>query len=154
MQKLYKAEIFDNQFNLIGHSSITPPDISFDYLSLNSSTITCLQSIGGLKQYQLVHITDNAGNVAFQGILYGFLQEKNALLQITVKPLLSLMDRTFTTQGYITEYDTIEGWLAYFLATSYQGDESIPPSYSGIEIRTTSETPIGETRDPEMPQTM
>lgn len=154
MQRLYKVEIFDNEFNLVGYSAITQPDISIDYLSLNSSTITCLQNIGGLKQYQLVHITDNVGNVIFQGILYGFLQEKNSLLQITVKPLLSLIDRTFTTQGYITEYDTIEGWIKYFLATSYQGDANIPPSYSGIDIKVTSETPIGETRDPEMSQTM
>lgn len=154
MQRLYKVEIFDNEFNLVGHSAITQPDISIDYLSLNSSTITCLQNIGGLKQYQLVHITNNVGNVIFQGILYGFLQEKNSLLQITVKPLLSLIDRTFTTQGYITEYDTIEGWIKYFLATSYQGDANIPPSYSGIDIKVTSETPIGETRDPEMSQTM
>lgn len=154
MQRLYKVEIFDNEFNLVGHSAITQLDISIDYLSLNSSTITCLQNIGGLKQYQLVHITDNVGNVIFQGILYGFLQEKNSLLQITVKPLLSLIDRTFTTQGYITEYDTIEGWIKYFLATSYQGDANIPPSYSGIDIKVTSETPIGETRDPEMSQTM
>ena len=136
MQRLYKVEIFDNEFNLVGHSAITQPDISIDYLSLNSSTITCLQNIGGLKQYQLVHITDNVGNVIFQGILYGFLQEKNSLLQITVKPLLSLIDRTFTTQGYITEYDTIEGWIKYFLATSYQGDANIPPSYSGCLLYT------------------
>lgn len=69
-------------------------------------------------------------------------------------PILLIVISPAVASAYVYGYDTIEGWIKYFLATSYQGDANIPPSYSGIDIKVTSETPIGETRDPEMSQTM
>lgn len=150
MQKLYKIEIFDNAFNLVGHSAILEPEVVYDYISMSTTSIACLDEMPNIRQYQLAHITDNDGTVVFQGIVYGFVQEKDALMQVTVKPLLSLMDRSFSTEGYITEYDTVEGWIAYFLKTVYQGTEQIPASYAGIKIRAVTQTRIAEARDPEM----
>lgn len=154
MQRLYKVEIFDNQFRLIGHSAILEPELSYDYLSVNASAIVCLHELEGIKQYQLAHITDNTGAVLFQGIVYGFVQEKDALMQITVKPLLSLMDRTFSTEGYVTQYNTVEGWMAAFCKAAYMGDAQIPESYQNTSVAVTSHTLIEEERDPAMASTM
>lgn len=142
MQKLYKIEIFDNAFNLVGHSAILEPEVVYDYISMSTTSIACLDEMPNIRQYQLAHITDNDGSVAFQGVVYGFMQEKNAMMQVTLKPLLSLIDRDFPVSGYITTYSTVESWLEYFLKTSYLGSENVPASYTTIKIQTTTQTAI------------
>ena len=87
MQKLYKIEIFDNTFNLVGHSVIIEPDLAYDYISMSTTSIACLDEMPNIRQYQLAHITDNDGKMAFQGVVYGFTQEKNALMQVILKPV-------------------------------------------------------------------
>lgn len=142
MQKLYKIEIFDNAFKLVGHSAILEPEIVYDYISMSTTSIACLDEMPNIRQYQLAHITDNDGNIVFQGVVYGFTQEKNAMMQVSLKPLLSLMDRDFPTTGYITTYSTVEGWIEYFLKTVYQGNENVPASYTAMKIQTTTQTKI------------
>lgn len=154
MQRQYKAEFFDNEFSLVGHSAILSPAISMDYLTNNASTLECVNPIDGLKQYHLVNVTDESGGIVFQGIVYGFQQEKDALMQVTVKPLLALLDRTFTTDGYISVYKTVEGWMAHFLETNYAGNENVPESFKGFEVNKLTSTAITEDRDPEMAATM
>ena len=92
MQKLYKIEIFDNTFNLVGHSAIIEPDLAYDYISMSTTSIACLDEMPNIRQYQLAHITDNDGKMAFQGVEYGFTQEKNALMRVILKPLLGFSD--------------------------------------------------------------
>ena len=142
MQKLYKIEIFDNAFNLVGHSAILEPEVVYDYISMSTTSIACLDEMPNIRQYQLAHITDNDGQITFQGIVYGFVQEKKALMQVILKPLLSLTDRDFSTAGYLTTYSTVEGWIEHFLKTSYLGSENVPASYTTIKIQTTTQTAI------------
>ncbi len=142
MQKLYKIEIFDNTFKLVGHSAILEPEFVYDYISMSTTSIACLDEMPNIRQYQLAHITDNDGQMTFQGIVYGFVQGKNAMMQVTLKPLLSLIDRDFPVSGYITTYSTVESWLEYFLKTSYLGSENVPASYTTIKIQTTTQTAI------------
>ena len=142
MQKLYKIEIFDNTFKLVGHSAILEPEFVYDYISMSTTSIACLDEMPNIRQYQLAHITDNDGQITFQGIVYGFVQEKKALMQVILKPLLSLTDRDFSTAGYLTTYSTVEGWIEHFLKTTYQGNENVPASYTTIEIHTTTQTAI------------
>ena len=142
MQKLYKIEIFDNAFNLVGHSAILEPEVVYDYISMSTTSSACLDELPNIRQYQLAHITDNDGQITFQGIVYGFVQEKKALMQVILKPLLSLTDRDFSTAGYLTTYSTVEGWIEHFLKTTYQGNENVPASYTTIEIHTTTQTTL------------
>ena len=142
MQKLYKIEIFDNTFNLVGHSAIIEPDLAYDYISMSTTSIACLDEMPNIRQYQLAHITDNDGKIAFQGVVYGFTQEKNALMQVILKPLLSLTDRDFPTTGYMTDYSAVEGWIEHFLKTTYQGNDNVPASYTTIKIQSTTQTEI------------
>ena len=57
MQKLYKIEIFDNTFKLVGHSAILEPEFVYDYISMSTTSIACLDEMPNIRPVSYTHLT-------------------------------------------------------------------------------------------------
>ena len=88
----YKAEFFDRAFKFVFWSKIPEPEIMFDYLTLDKTSII-IPAVEDILRGWYCHITRGA-DVVYQGIVSG-IDEGKASMTVQLSPLISLFDFQF-----------------------------------------------------------
>ena len=136
MQRQYRIEIFDNEFNPIGTSPISTPYINVDYLSVQESEILCARRIDGIKPYYLAQIIADNGDILCKMLVSGCSYQKTAMT-VYLRPLFSLLN----VDGEDIDDGDGRGLWGYFVTAfrlAYAGSVvgetvNVPPTYAYIE---------------------
>ena len=120
----YKAEFFDRAFNFVFWSKIPEPEIMFDYLTLDKTSII-IPAVVDISRGWYCHITRGA-DVAYQGIVSG-IDEGKASMTVQLSPLISLFDFQFyyKRKDYNDNKTDVEGWLRTAILEAFAGDDTV-----------------------------
>lgn len=120
----YKAEFFDRAFNFVFWSKIPEPEIMFDYLTLDKTSII-IPAVVDISRGWYCHITRGA-DVAYQGIVSG-IDEGKASMTVQLSPLISLFDFQFyyKRKDYNDNKTDVEGWLRTAILGAFAGDDAV-----------------------------
>lgn len=94
MHTLFKCEVFARDFTFRSFAPIESPEIQFDYLTIEKTTLRAVKL--DAKKGDFISVTDQNGNVAYQGIVDDVETDKTGVT-ISAQPLMSLL-----TQRYIS----------------------------------------------------
>lgn len=131
----YKIEIFERDYTFRSFAPIEQPEIEFDYLTIQKTTVTC-KSITAVKG-DFAHITDSSGTVVYQGIVSD-TDTKNDAVELTIKPLLSLFDVDIYFDR--TQSAHVENFLKSAIIANFSESGDDKQNISGLTVTTTSDT--------------
>ena len=122
--KAYKAEFFDRALNFTFFTVIDEPEIVFDYLTLDKTSIV-IPRIADISRGWYCHITRGAA-VVYQGIVSGTDTGKS-VTTVQLSPLLSLFDFQFffNRKTYNNNKSDLEGWMRSRLLNAFAGSDSV-----------------------------
>lgn len=122
--KPYKAEFFNRTFDFMFFSVIAAPEIVFDYLTLEKTSIV-IPGIADISRGWYCHITRGA-DVAYQGIVSGVDTDKS-VTTVQLSPLLALFEFQFfyDRKIYNNNKTDLEGWLRSAILGAFAGDDAV-----------------------------
>lgn len=130
----YRLEIFDKDYNFRSFAPVLESDIRFDYLTLETSTVT-VQAVEAYKG-DYARLQGESGTV-YAGIITDAEVSREAVT-FTINPLLSLFD----VDVYIPEPagDTIEGQLAGLISETFITNADTLQNINGLTVTAETET--------------
>ena len=130
----YKIETFSRDYSFHGFAPIDRPNIAFDYLTLEKTSVTC-QNIQAQKG-DFAIISDSFGSVIYNGIVSDIDITDDTTL--TLQPLLSLFDCDVFFDR--TQSNHIETFIAGILEAQFQNSSDSDQNIIGFTVTTTSDT--------------
>lgn len=127
MPTLYKIEIFSRDYVFQDWSTIPNPTITFDYLTLDSSTVVVPKLLNA-QRGQYICISNG-----YQGIIESVNYE-DSTTTLTVVPLLSLLDVTAYYDRASLVGHTLENFLCGMIKSTYQDNVDTTQNIDGIEV--------------------
>lgn len=137
MQNQYKIEIFDRDFNFVGYSIVERPEIDFDYLTLEETTLRLPRITAGKGDF--AHVTDLYGSVIYDGIVSD-VRDDGAGVELKVAPLLSLFDVQVIYDKEIFKTLPLEEAIEKIITDTYIKNEDSLQNLKGISVRRESRT--------------
>lgn len=135
MQTVFKAEFFDRAFGYIASSLISSPEISFDYLTLETTEVI-LPDLLNIPYGSYANITDIDGNTIYQGITLEAMQE-SGITSVLLSPLLSICDTDAFAD--FSSIGNVETFIAGILNGLYDGSDA-SQSITGFTATATTTT--------------
>lgn len=120
MLTVYKAEFFDREFGHVASSVISSPEISYDYLTLETTEVI-LPTLVNVPFGSYANITDIDGNIIYQGIVLEAMQESGTT-SVLLSPLLSICDTDVFAD--FTSIGNVETFIAGILNGLYAGSDT------------------------------
>lgn len=91
MRKQFKAEFFRRDFSLLDAAVVADPEISFDYLTLETTSVRVKKTKA--EQGDFIRISElYQADAVYEGIVQTAEQEDGGWTSLTIDPLLSLLD--------------------------------------------------------------
>lgn len=134
MSTPYKVEIFDRAFTFRSFAPIAEPSISFDYLTLEPTTIICRNLTASKGDFAAV---SSPNGTVYQGIIDD-VQLDRGTTTLSVKPLLSLFDLDVHFDR--TQSHTLETFLAGIITANFADNADSIQNITGLTVTTTSTT--------------
>lgn len=135
MHTLFKCEVFARDFTFRSFAPIESPEIQFDYLTLEKTTLRAVKL--DAKKGDFISVTDQNGNVAYQGIVDDVETDKTGVT-ISAQPLMSLFDAEVYFDR--TTSAKIEPFIASIIRDNFVSSGDALQNISGMTVETTSET--------------
>ena len=128
-----KIEIFDRSFGFRGFAVIQDPDIAYDYLTLEPTSVVC-KSISAQKG-DLAVITQGA-----HALYHGIVDDVQISTETTLslKPMLSLFDCDVVFDR--SQSHTLETFLAGIITANFVANSDTLQNIAGMTVTTTSTT--------------
>ena len=122
--KAYKAEFFDRALNFTFFTVIDEPEIVFDYLTLDKTSIV-IPCIADISRGWYCHITRDA-DVVYQGFVSG-VDTGESTTTVQLSPLIALFDFQFfyNRKTYNNNKSDLEGWMRSRLLNAFAGSDSV-----------------------------
>lgn len=124
--RIYKAEFFDRNFNFIFFSVIPEPEIIFDYLTLDKTSIV-IPSVADISRGWYCHITQESSAAAvYQGFVSGVDTGKSTTT-VKLSPLVALFDFQFfyNRKTYNDNKTDVEGWFRSAILGAFAGADAV-----------------------------
>lgn len=123
MIKIYKAEFFKRNFDFAYFSLIPDPEIVFDYLTLEKSSVV-IPGIADIERGWYCHITQGA-DVVYQGIVSGVDTDRTTTT-VQLSPLIALFDFEFfyNRKTYNNNKTDLEGWFRSAILGAFAGSDT------------------------------
>ena len=137
MQTAYKLEVFGPDIVFKAKTTLGAPDISFDYLTLESSRLSVKRLDVAKGDY--VHITDFAGDVVYQGIVKDAGGDKYTS-EISVAPLLSLFDIKASFDRTALAMISLEAFIAGIITALYIENDDDLQNVTGLSVSVLTNT--------------
>jgi len=137
LQAAYKMEIFTQGLEFRSVSTMARPNIQFDYLTLESTSIEVPSIIAQKGDY--ARISTVSGEPFYQGIVAD-IQEKKDGQKLKLLPLLSLLDVPVYYDRRILQNGSLENFLATVIRDTYQNNTDTLQNLPGIEVDVFSQT--------------
>lgn len=135
MHTLFKCEVFARDFTFRSFAPIESPEIQFDYLTVEKTTLRAVKL--DAKKGDFISVTDQNGNVAYQGIVDDVETDKTGVT-ISAQPLMSLFDAEVYFDR--TTSAKIEPFIASIIRDNFVSSGDALQNISGMTVETTSET--------------
>lgn len=116
MPQPYKIEVFDRGMDFRSAGVLDKPDISFDYLTLERTTVT-LKAIDA-QRGDFAHVSSFAGEVVYQGIVSD-IRTDGKTTTLSIAPLLSLFDLSVTYDRTDLQTGSLEDFIASIISDLY-----------------------------------
>ena len=119
-----KAEFFNRTFDFTFWSRIPEPEIMFDYLTLEKTSIIIPAVVDILRGWYC-HITQGA-DVIYQGIVSG-VDTDNSVTTVQLSPLLALFEFQFfyDRKMYNNNKTDLESWLRSAILEAFAGSDAV-----------------------------
>lgn len=137
MRPPYKVEIFDRDMSFRGFTATGRPDIAFDYLTLEHTTLTIPQIPADKGDY--AHITDAAGQLVYQGIVSD-VGIKKTTVELNLAPLQSLFDLTVSYDRRDLQTGSLENFIAGIIRGTYIQNPDVLQNIPGLTVSVSSST--------------
>lgn len=120
----YKAEFFDRAFNFVFWSKIPEPEIMFDYLTLDKTSII-IPAVEDILRGWYCHITRGA-DVVYQGFVSG-VDTGESTTTVQLSPLIALFDFEFfyNRKTYNSNKNDVEGWFKSAILGAFAGSDNV-----------------------------
>ncbi len=120
----YKAEFFDRNFNFTFFSVIAAPEIVFDYLTLDKTSII-LPGVADISRGWYCHLTQGA-HVVYQGFVSGVDTDRSTTT-VHLSPLIALFEFEFfyNRKNYNNNKTDLEGWLRSAILHVFAASDSV-----------------------------
>lgn len=121
---IYKAEFFDRAFDFKFFSVIDAPEIVFDYLTLDKTSII-IPGIVELSRGWYCHITRSA-HVVYQGFVAGVeLGKATTTVQLSPLPALFEFQFFYNRKTYNSNKIDLEGWFRSAILRTFAGSDAV-----------------------------
>ena len=134
MPVLFKVEIFDRSLTFKAFSPIAQPSISYDYLTLEPTEITCRGIYAEKGDFAVI---SSPSGSAYQGIVDDVQLESGAT-RLSIRPLLSLFDLDVHFDR--TQSHQLESFLAGIITANFGSNADALQNIAGLTVTTTSTT--------------
>lgn len=135
MHTLYKCEVFARNYTFRSFAPIESPEIQFDYLTLEKTSIKAVKI--DAKKGDFVSVSDQNGKVVYQGIVDDVNYDKSGVT-IAAQPLLSIFDADVYFQR--SQSSKIEQFIAGIITDNFVNSDDDLQNISGLTVTTTTET--------------
>lgn len=135
MHTLYKCEVFARDYTFRSFAPIESPEIQFDYLTLEKTSIKAVKI--DAKKGDFVSVSDQNGKVVYQGIVDDVNYDKSGV-SISAQPLLSVFDADVYFQR--SQSSKIEQFIAGIITDNFVSSDDNLQNISGLSVTTTTET--------------
>ena len=137
MHTLFKCEVFARDFTFRSFAPIESPEIRFDYLTLEKTTLRAVKL--DAKKGDFISVTDQNGNVAYQGIVDDVETDKTGVT-ISAQPLMSLFDAEVYFDR--TTSAKIEPFIASIIRDNFVYSGDALQNISGLKVDMSCDTTV------------
>ena len=137
-EELHKAEFFNRTFDFMFFSVIQEPEIVFDYMTLDKTSIV-IPGIADISRGWYCHITQGA-RVVFQGIVSG-VDTGKSVTTVQLSPMIALFDFEFyrDRKTYNNNKTDAESFLRSAILDTFAGDDTVQ-NIPGLNVTAATHT--------------
>ena len=138
--KPYNVEIFTQDFEMVGNTSISGIRHKEDYLSPDENTVTIF-IIKGIKKQDYIRITRDKEEYCgvVTGVEYGTDKSKKMMV-ISYKPLMELFNTDILFDVSLQQKGSLEGLICDRIKEMFIENEDILQNLKGLSVKAVSET--------------